>query len=186
MNNLILCSNNNEVSIITIPTTINDANIITNQIKVPNKIVQTRVLYESNTRSILSIRMENFETKIYQFTAKDSTMDWQIHELNIQLKSNGFYSVTTEKSLVGPQILEASVNDQKLSFYTSNINDQGLSNTRSYSVELPENMGGIEYIAYSIVKTSQLATLRMEDGSIIVIKLTDNGGTNKLQTKEIS
>ncbi|CAF2042280.1 unnamed protein product [Rotaria magnacalcarata] len=175
MNNLILCSNNNEVLMVTIPVTMNDTNILTNQIQLSNKIEQIRVLYESNTQSILSIKMENSETKIYQFNKKDSAIEWEHHELNIQIKSNGFYSIITEKSLVGQQILEASASEQKLNFYVSNINEQTLSNTRSYSIELPENMGGIEYIAYSIVKSTQLVTLRMQDGSLLVIKLTDSG-----------
>ncbi|CAF3461015.1 unnamed protein product [Rotaria socialis] len=175
MNNLILCSNNNEVLMVTIPVTMNDTNILTNQIQLSNKIERIRVLYESNTQSILSIKMENSETKIYHFNKKDSTIEWQHHELNIQIKSNGFYSIITEKSLVGQQILEASATEQKLNFYVSNINEQTLSNTRSYSIELPENMGGIEYIAYSIVKSTQLVTLRMQDGSLLVIKLADSG-----------
>ncbi len=150
MNNLILCSNNDELSVVTIPTTINDTNVITRHIKISNKIEQIRILYESSTRSILSI--------------------------NIQIKSNGFYSIVTEKNLVGQQILEASAIEQKLNFYVSNINEQTLSNTRSYSVELPENMGGIEYLSYSIVKHTQLVTLRMQDGSLLVIKLAENGG----------
>ncbi|CAF3678394.1 unnamed protein product [Rotaria socialis] len=175
MNNLILCSNNNEVLMVTIPVTMNDTNILTNQIQLSNKIERIRVLYESNTQSILSIKMENSETKIYHFNKKDSTIEWQHHELNIQIKSHGFYSIITEKSLVGQQILEASATEQKLNFYVSNINEQTLSNTRSYSIELPENMGGIEYIAYSIVKSTQLVTLRMQDGSLLVIKLADSG-----------
>ncbi|CAM2700835.1 unnamed protein product [Rotaria socialis] len=175
MNNLILCSNNNEVLMVTVPVTMNDTNILTNQIQLSNKIERIRVLYESNTQSILSIKMENSETKIYHFNKKDSTIEWQHHELNIQIKSNGFYSIITEKSLVGQQILEASATEQKLNFYVSNINEQTLSNTRSYSIELPENMGGIEYIAYSIVKSTQLVTLRMQDGSLLVIKLADSG-----------
>ncbi|CAF4533139.1 unnamed protein product, partial [Rotaria sp. Silwood1] len=174
-NNLIVCSNNNELSIITIPTTMDDTNIITSNLKVPNKIEQVRVLYESNTNTILSIKMENLETKIYQFNKKESTTEWEFHELNIQIKSNGFYSVITEKNLAGQQILEALANEQKLNFYVSNINEQTLSNTRSYSILLPENMGGIEYIAYSIVKHTQLVTVRMQDGSLLVIKLADNG-----------
>ena len=97
--------------------------------------------------------------------------------MDTQLKSNGFYSVVTEKSLAGQQLLEATANEQKLNFYLSNINDQALSNKRSFSVELPENMGGIEYLAYSTAKHTSLATLRMQDASLLVIKLTDNGGT---------
>ncbi len=176
MNNLILCSNNDELSVVTIPTTINDTNVITRHIKISNKIEQIRILYESSTRSILSIKTENSETKIYQFNKKESTTEWEFNELNIQIKSNGFYSIVTEKNLVGQQILEASAIEQKLNFYVSNINEQTLSNTRSYSVELPENMGGIEYLSYSIVKHTQLVTLRMQDGSLLVIKLAENGG----------
>jgi len=176
MNNLILCSNNDELSIVTIPTTTNDTNVITRHIKISNKIEQIRILYESTTRSILSIKTENSETKIYQFNKKESTTEWEFNELNIQIKSNGFYSIGTDKNLVGQQILEASAIEQKLNFYVSNINEQTLSNTRSYSVELPENMGGIEYLSYSIVKHTQLVTLRMQDASLLVIKLADNGG----------
>jgi hypothetical protein len=175
MNNQILCSNNNELSIITIPITINDTNIVTRQIKFSNKIEQINILYESNTRSILSIKTENFETKIYQFNKKETTTDWDYNELDIQIKSNGFYSIVTDKNLAG-QLLEASAVEQKLNFHVSNLNDQNLSNKRSYSVELPENMGGIEYLSYSIVKHTQLVTLRMQDASLIIIKLADNGG----------
>jgi hypothetical protein len=96
--------------------------------------------------------------------------------LDVQIKSNGFYSVINEKNLVGQQLLEASANEQKLNFYLSNINDQILSNKHSYSVELPENMGGIEYLSYSTVKHTSLVTLRMQDASLLVIKLADNGG----------
>jgi hypothetical protein len=180
MNNLILCSNNDELSIITIPTSPNDTNVNTRQIRTANKIEQIRVLYESNTRSMLSIKTENSETKIYQFNKKETTTEWDFNELNLQIKSNGFYSIITEKNLVGQQILEASGDDQKLNFYVSNINDQTLSNTRSYSIELPENMGEIEYISYSIVKYTQLVTLRMQDASLLVIKLADNGGMNSV------
>ena len=38
MNNQIVCLNNDEISIITIPITINDTNILTRQIKFLNKI----------------------------------------------------------------------------------------------------------------------------------------------------
>lgn len=124
--------------------------------------------------------MNNAEGKIYQLNKKELSTDWEFHELNNQIKSNGFYSVTTEKNLVGQQILEASANEQKLNFYVSNINEQTLSNTRPYSIELPENMGNIEYIAYSIVKHTQLVTLRMQDASLLVIKLADNGGKDLL------
>jgi len=176
MNNQILCSNHNELSIIIIPITINDTNIVTRQIKFSNKIEQINILYESNTRSILSIKRENFETNIYQFNKKETTTtDWDYNELDIQIKSNGFYSIVTDKNLAG-QLLEASAIEQKLNFYVSNLNDQNLSNKRSYSVELPENMGGIEYLSYSIVKHTQLVTLRMQDASLIIIKLADNGG----------
>jgi hypothetical protein len=176
MNNHILCSTNDELSIITIPTTMNDTNVITRQIKFSNKIEQIHVLYESNIHSILSIKLENSETKIYQFNKKETTTEWNFNELDIQIKSNGFYSITTEKNLIGQQLLEASANEQKLHFYVSNINEQNLSNKHSYSVELPENMGGIEYLSYSIVKHTQLVTLRMQDASLLVIKLLDNGG----------
>jgi hypothetical protein len=176
MNNHILCSNNEEVSVISIPTTINDTNIITRQIKLSNKIEQINVLYESNTRSILSIKTENFETKIYQFNKKETTTEWDFNELDTQLKSNGFYSIITEKNL---HLLEASAIEQKLNFYVSTINEQTLTNKRTYSVELPENMGGIEYLSYSIVKHTQLVTLRMQDASLLVIKLAENGGRNR-------
>ena len=124
MNNLILCSNNDEISIITIPTTTNDTNVITRQIKISNKIEQIHVLYESNTRSILSIKTENSETKIYQFNKKETTTEWDFTELDIQIKSNAFYSIVSDKNLVEQQILEASAIEQKLNFYVSNINDQ--------------------------------------------------------------
>jgi hypothetical protein len=176
MNNHILCINNDELSIITIPITIDDTNIITRQIKFSNKIEQINILYESNTQSILSIKLENFETKIYQFNKKETTTEWNYNELDIQIKSNAFYSITTEKNLVGQQLLEALTIEQKLKFYVSNINDENISNKRSYSVELPENMGGIEYLSYSIVRHTQLVTLRMQDASLLVIKLTENGG----------
>ena len=87
-----------------------------------------------------------------------------------------FHSIISDKNLVEQQILEASGSDQKLNFHLSNINDQTLSNTRSYSLELPENMGEIEYMSYSTVKYTQLVTLRMQDASLLVIKLADNGG----------
>ena len=178
MNNHLLCLNNNELSIITIPITINDINIQTRQIKFSNKIEQINILYESTTRSILSIKTENFETKIYQFNKKETNNEWDFIELDIQIKSNGFYSIVTEKTLLGQQLLEASTTEQKINFYISNINnnDQSLSNKRSYSIELPEYMGGIEYISYSIVKNTQLVTLRMQDASLLVIKLAENGG----------
>jgi hypothetical protein len=144
-----------------------------------NKIEQINILYESNTRSILSIKTENFETKIYQLNKKETTTEWDNYELDIQIKSNAFYSIVQEKNLLEPQLLEASAIEQKLNFYVSNINDQNLSNKRSYSVELPENMGGIEYLSYSIVKHTQLVTLRMQDASLLVIKLADNGGGMK-------
>lgn len=108
-----------------------------------------------------------------------TTTEWDNYELDIQIKSNAFYSIVQEKNLLEPQLLEASVIEQKLNFYVSNINDQNLSNKRSYSVELPENMGGIEYLSYSIVKHTQLVTLRMQDASLLVIKLADNGGMKK-------
>lgn len=178
MNNHILCSNNDELSIITIPIINNDTNVLTRQIKILNKIEKIHVLYESNTRSILSIKTENFQTIIYQFNKKETTTEWDFNELNIQIKSNGFYSIFTDKNLNGQQLLEATIIEQKINFYVSNINDQTLSNTRSYSIELPENMGGIEYLSYSIVKHTQLVTLRMQDASLLVIKLADNGGKN--------
>jgi hypothetical protein len=148
-----------------------------------NKIEQINILYESNTRSILSIKTENFETKIYQLNKKETTTEWDNYELDIQIKSNAFYSIVQEKNLLEPQLLEASAIEQKLNFYVSNINDQNLSNKRSYSVELPENMGGIEYLSYSIVKHTQLVTLRMQDASLLVIKLADNGGMKKKKTQ---
>jgi hypothetical protein len=176
MNNLILCSNNDEISIITLPTSTNDTNVITRQIKTSNKIEQIRVLYESNTRSMLLIKTENSETQIYQFNKKETTTEWDFTELNLKMKSNAFHSIISDKNLVEQQILEASGSDQKLNFQLSNINDQTLSNTRSYSLELPENMGEIEYMSYSTVKYTQLVTLRMQDASLLVIKLADNGG----------
>ncbi|CAF0717369.1 unnamed protein product [Adineta steineri] len=175
MNNLILCSNNEELSIITIPTTTDDTNVKTRHIKASSKIEQIRILYESTTRSVILIKSDNGETKIYQFNKKESTSEWDFNELNIQMKSNSFISIATDKNLAGQQILEASANDQKLNFHVSTINEQTLTNTRSYSVELPENMGEIEYLAYSVVKNTQLVTLRMQDGSLLVIKLADNG-----------
>jgi hypothetical protein len=186
MNNLILCSNNDEIDVFTIPTVVNDSNVVKRHIKISNKIEQIRVLYESNTRSILSVKSENSETKIYQFNAKETTSEWDFNELNIQIKSNGFYSVVTDKNLAGQQILEASASEEKLNFYVSNINEQTLSNTRSYSVELPETMGGIQYLSYSTVKHTQLVTLRMEDASLLVIKLAENGGKKSIQLCYIS
>jgi hypothetical protein len=44
-------------------------------------------------------------------------------------------------------------------------------------------MGGIEYLSYSIVKHTQLVTLRMQDASLLVIKLADNGGMKKKKTQ---
>ncbi len=114
---------------------------------------------------------------------KETTTEWDNYELDIQIKSNAFYSIVQEKNLLEPQLLEASAIEQKLNFYVSNINDQNLSNKRSYSVELPENMGGIEYLSYSIVKHTQLVTLRMQDASLLVIKLADNGGMKKKKTQ---
>ena len=90
MNNLILCSNNDEVSVITLPISTNDTNVITRQIKTSNKIEQIRVLYESNTRSMLSIKTENSETQIYQFNKKETTTEWDFTELNLKMKSNAF------------------------------------------------------------------------------------------------
>ncbi len=40
-------------------------------------------------------------------------------------------------------------------------------------------MGGIEYLSYSTVKHTSLVTLRMQDASLLVIKLADNGGMKK-------
>ncbi|UJR35326.1 hypothetical protein I4U23_028087 [Adineta vaga] len=175
MNNHILCSNNDELSIITIPTTTGDKNIINRSIKFSNKIEQIRVLYESNTRSVVSIKTDNDETKVYQFDKKESSIEWNFNELNLQIKSNAFYSITSDKNSAGQQILEASTTEQKLNFYLSNLSDQTLTNTRSYSLELPENMGEIEYLSYSSVKHTQFVTLRMQDASLLVIKLADNG-----------
>ena len=179
MNNLILCSNDDELSIINIPTNINDTNIRTNHIKVSHKIERVHILYESDRCSILSIRMENFETKIYQFSKNESINEWNFSELNIQIKSNGYHSIVKNKNYVDQYILEASAMNEKLNFYISVINEQTLSNTRSYSIELPENMGGIDYVSYSIVKNKQLVTLRMQDSSLLVIRLTNNGGMTK-------
>ena len=178
-NNHILCSNNHELSVVTIPTSIDDRNVKTRPIQFSDRIEQINVLFESSTRAVVSIKTENSETKIYQFDKKETATEWDIRELDVQIKSNGFYGVGTEKNLVGQQLLEASANEQKLNFYLSNINDQTLSNKRSYSVELPENMGGIEYLSYSTVKHTSLVTLRMQDASLLVIKLADNGGRKR-------
>ncbi|CAF1123636.1 unnamed protein product [Adineta ricciae] len=175
MNNIILCANNAELSMITIPTTTDDTNINTRQIQFSNPIEQIRVLYESSTRSIVSIKTDNGETKVYQFNKKDSTNEWSHHELNVQIKSNAFYSVVSDKTSGGQQILEGSASQQKLNFYLSTISEQTLTNTRSYSIELPEDMGDIEYLSYSNVKHTQFVTLRMQDASLLVIKLADNG-----------
>lgn len=161
---------------ITIPTTINDSNVRTRTIKFSNPIEQTSILYESITRSIISIKMDNQESKIYQLNQIDSSIEWNFNELDQQIKSNGFYSIGNEKTSPGHQLLEASSNEQKINFHLSTITDQTLSNKRSYSVQLPENMGDIEYLAYSTVKHTSLVTLRMQDASLLVIKLTDNGG----------
>lgn len=120
--------------------------------------------------------MDNDQSKIYQLNQIESSIEWNFNELDIQIKSNGFYSIGNEKNSPGQQLLEASTNEQKINFYVSNINEQTLSNKRSYSVELPENMGGIEYLSYSTVKHTSLVTLRMQDASLLVIKLTDNAG----------
>lgn len=120
--------------------------------------------------------MDNDQSKIYQLNQIESSIEWNFSELDIQIKSNGFYSIGNEKNSPGQQLLEASTNEQKINFYVSNINEQTLSNKRSYSVELPENMGGIEYLSYSTVKHTSLVTLRMQDASLLVIKLTDNAG----------
>lgn len=179
MNNHILCSNNVELSIVTIPTTNTDANVKTRQIKFTNKIEQINILYESNARSILSIQLDDLQTKLYQFNKKESTLEWDFNELDIQIKSNGFYSIATDKNL-----LEATAVEQKLNFYVSTLNEQNLVNKRSYSVELPENMGGIEYLSYSIVKNIQFVTLRMQDASLLVIKLVENGAELVLHRDE--
>lgn len=171
MNNQLICSNNNEISIITIPTAINDDNIRTNEIKLSNTIREIQILSESNTRSVVAVKLIDGQTKIYQFNKKEATSEWDSNELETQTQSNSLFSIVSEKNL-----LEATAIEEKLNFYVSTINDQNLVNKRSYSVELPENMGGIEYLSYSIVKNTQFVTLRMEDASLLVIKLTENGG----------
>ena len=177
MNNLILCSNNDELAYYTVPVAATDAKIAHRQIKISDKIEQLRVLYESSTRGILSMKTASAETKVYQFDKKEAAAtEWTFKELNIQIKSNGVYSVIAEKNSGAQQILEATSKEQKLNFQVSTINEQSLANTRSYSVELPENMGDIEYLAFSTVKQTQLVTLRMQDGSLLVIKLAENGG----------
>ena len=178
MNNLILCSNNDALIYYTVPVVAAaDAKIAHRQIQISDKIDQLRVLYESSTRGILSMKTASAETKVYQFDKKEpAATEWTFKELNIQIKSNGVYSVVAEKNSGAQQILEATSKEQKLNFQVSTINEQSLANTRSYSVELPENMGDIEYLAYSIVKQTQLVTLRMQDGSLLVIKLAENGG----------
>lgn len=125
--------------------------------------------------------MDNDQSQIYQLNQIDSSIEWNFNELDNQIKSNGFYTIGNEKNSPGHQLLEASTNEQKINFYLSNINEQTLTNKRSYSVELPENMGGIEYLSYSTVKHTSLVTLRMQDASLLVIKLTDNGGRRKFQ-----
>ena len=171
LNNQIICANNDELSLITIPTTINDASVRTNQIKLSNTISDIKILSESNTRSVVSVKTNDGQTKLYQFNKKEGTIEWDYKELETQTQSNSLFSIVSNENL-----LEATAVEEKLNFYVSSIGDQGLTKKRSYSVELPENMGGIEYLSYSIVRNTQLATLRMADASLLAIKLTENGG----------
>ena len=86
----------------------------------------------------------------------------------------------TEKSKFGTYLRYKRVSkyenqariEQRVLYFIRNYdyNDQTLSNKRLYSIELPEYMGGIEYLSYSIVRHTQLVTLRMQDGSLLVIK----------------
>lgn len=175
--NLITCFNQGELTVFTVPITSDDTNVLTRSIRIGSQIEQIRVLYESTTRVILSVNTDNAESKVYQLSRKESTAkEWDVNELDVQSKAHAFYSVSSEKNLAGQQILQALSNKQQLNFQLSTIDEQNLSKTRSYTVELPENMGGIEYLAYSTVKHTQLATLRMQDGSLLVIKFTENGG----------
>lgn len=186
VNNLILCSAQDELNIVTAPISTGDATIASQNMKMAQKIEQIRVLFESPARSIVAVRMDNAETKIYELTKAEATgAEWNFKELNIPAKTHMSYSVTTEKNTGRQMILEAQSTEQKLNFHVSTVNDQSLSNTRSYTVELPENMGGIEYLFYSTVKQTQLVTLRMQDGSLLVIKLVDNGGTRLILLKKL-
>ena len=177
LNNLIVCSKNDELTVLTIPTSTTDGNVLSRNLKLSNRIEKIRVLIETTARSVIAVKTIDGQTKLFQLSkAELSSTEWNFAEINAPSRARTSYSGATEKNSGHFLIVEGFSTEQKLNFRVSTLNEQSLSNPRSYVVELPENMGDIEYLSYSIVKQSQLVTLRMQDGSLLVIKLADNGG----------
>lgn len=186
LNNLIVCSKNDDLIVFTIPTSATDGNVASQTMKMSNKIDEVRILIENVARSVITVKMSDGQTKLFHLTKTDSTgSEWNFNELNVLGKSKTSFSVTTEKNSGNLLIIEGFSTEQKLHFQVSTLNDQTLRKTRSWIVELPENMGQIEYLSYSIVRQNQLATVRMQDGSLLVIKLAENGGKTMKDFSEI-
>ena len=151
-----------------------------------NKIDEFRILIENVARSVIAVKMSDGQTKLFHLTKTDSIgFEWNFNEVNILGKPKTSFSVTTDRNSGNLLIIEGFSTEQKLHFQVSTLNDQTLTKTRSWLVELPENMGQIEYLSYSIVKQNQLATVRMQDGSLLVIKLAENGGKTMKDFSEI-
>lgn len=176
-NNLLFCSYQNELLALNIPLSADDTNIPTNRIQVSNKIDHIKILDETSTGTIISVKYDSFKTSVYQFTRKDSTNKlWDYAELNSDIKGDVTLTTMSNKNSPKQQILGASSDEQKVHFDIFNVHDNSLTRLRSYKVELPEKMGQIQYLAYSTVRNMQIVTIRMQDGSLLVVKLTENSG----------
>ncbi|CAF0738689.1 unnamed protein product [Didymodactylos carnosus] len=181
-NDIFLCSIKNHLSIYNSPasnsiqSTTDD--IVPEQLTFSDSIENYKVIYETNTNILVLVTLINNDKVLYKFfrqqqaTSSDNS-NWEYIQLEIFTKyPNSVYSVAMEKgNLI---LIQAYATEQKLNFQKYTVNERSIVLSRTYAVELPELMGDIEYLQYHS-NNSPLATLRMNDGSLVVIKFGEHG-----------